>query len=239
VRAKVYGVSPAADRTLDAAVEVLKNQGAVLVDPADLPRLGDYDDAELEVLLTELKADLATYLAEYAPGAPFRDLQGLVEWNRAHARAEMPWFGQELFEQALKKGPLTGAAYRKALAKCRSLARTKGIDAVMAKHHLDALVAPTGGAPWLIDLITGDHYTGGSSTAAAVAGTPAITVPAAFEHGLPLGITFMGKAWSEARLVEFAYAFEQATHARRSPKLSPTAATSEAADLPASANVGR
>jgi amidase len=235
LRAKMYGVSPAADRTLDAALEVLKKQGAVLVDPADLPRLGDYDDAELEVLLTELKADLATYLASYAPGAPFKDLQGLVDWNRAHAEAEMPWFGQELFEQALKKGPLTGAAYRKALAKCRSLARTKGIDAVIVKHELDALVAPTGGAPWLIDLITGDHYTMGSSTPAAVAGTPAITVPAAFEHGLPLGITFMGKAWSEQRLIELAYAFEQATHARHPPKLLPTVDSSDAPAGPTAA----
>ncbi|HEY2030443.1 MAG TPA: amidase [Myxococcales bacterium] len=221
VRGKLAGVSPAADRVFETALQAMKEQGAVLVD-ADLPHLGEYDDAELEVLLTELKSDLTRYLAEYAPGAPFKDLAGLIAWNRAHAGVELQWFGQELFEQALAKGALDGSAYRKALAKCRSLAREKGIDAVLSRLQLDALVAPTGGPPWVIDLVTGDHSGLSSSTPAAVAGTPAITVPAGFDHELPIGVTFMGRAWSEARLVQLAYSFEQATHARRAPKFLPT-----------------
>jgi amidase len=135
----------------------------------------------------------------------------------------MPFFAQELFEQAAKKGPLGGAAYKKSLATCKRLARDMGLSAVFAKHKLDALVAPTGGATWVIDLIVGDHFVMSSSTPPAVAGTPAITVPAAFERGLPLAITFMGPAWSEGKLLKYAYAFEQATKTRRPPRLSATA----------------
>ena len=223
VRAKVFGISPAADRVTEAAIQVLKAHGAVVVDPADIPHLGEYDDPELEVLLTELKADLADYLKAWAPGAPARTLDELIDWNRKHSASELPYFGQELFEQAAKKGPLSGAEYRKALATCRKLAREEGLDAVFARHRLDALLAPTGGAPWVIDLVTGDHFGMSSSTPAAVAGTPAITVPAGFERGLPLGITFMGPAWSEGTLIRIAYAYEQASRARRPPRLAPSA----------------
>lgn len=223
VRAKAFGSSPAADRVLEAALAALKAQGAVIVDPVEVPHLGEYDDAEQEVLLTELKADLADYLKAWAPGAPFRTLEELIGWNRANAGAELSFFGQELFEQAAKKGPLSGAEYGKALETCRKLAREQGLEAALAQHKLDALVAATGGPAWVIDLVTGDHFTMGSSSPAAVSGTPAITVPAGFERGLPVGITFMGPAWSEGTLLKLAYAFEQATRARRPPRLAPGA----------------
>jgi amidase len=134
----------------------------------------------------------------------------------------MPYFGQELFEQAQAKGPLTSAAYRAALSKCRRLSRTEGIDALIAKHRLDAFVAPTGGPAWVTDVLNGDHFTGGSSTPAAVAGYATITVPAGFIHGLPVGISFIGAAWSEPTLIRLAYGYEQATNVRQPPKFVPT-----------------
>jgi amidase len=222
VRAKMFGQAPEADRATNAAIEVLKAKGAVLVDPADIPHLGEYDEAESEVLETELKWDLAAYLKAWAPGAPVKTLEDVIEWNTKHASEEMPFFAQETFERAAKKGPLTGKDYVKALKKCRKLA-VEPLEEVFAKNRLDALLAPTGGAAWMIDLVTGDHFVMSSSTPPAVAGTPAITVPASFEHGLPLAITFMGPAWSEAKLLSLAYAFEEATHARRPPRLAPTA----------------
>jgi len=223
VRAKMFGSSPAADEATEAAILVLKAQGAVIVDPADIPHLGETDDAELEVLLTELKADMNEYLSKWAKTAPVHTLDELIAFNRAHASVELPFFGQEQFEAAAKKGPLTSPEYRKALETCRKLSRDDGLDAVFAQYKLDALLAPTGGAPWVIDLVTGDHFGMSSSSPAAVAGYPAITVPAGFQHGLPLGITFMGKAFSEATLIKFAYAYEQATHLRKPPRFLQTA----------------
>jgi amidase len=221
-RAKMFGSSPEADRVANTAIEVLKAEGAVIVDPADIPHIGEYDDPELDILLTELKWDLADYLKEWAPGSPVKNLDELIDWNKKHADSEMPFFGQELFERAAKKGPFSGKEYKKSLEKCRKLALDQGLAVVFAKQKLDALVAPTGGAPWVIDLVTGDHFGMSSSTPPAVAGTPAITVPAGFERGLPLGITFMGPAWSEGTLLKIAYAYEQASHARRPPRLAPT-----------------
>jgi amidase len=202
----------------------MKDRGAVIVDPADIATAGQFDDAEYEVLLYEFKADLESYLRGLPAGARARTLDDLIAFDRAHAAQEMPYFGQEIFEQAAKKGPLTSAGYRKALAKCRDLSRTKGLDATFAKHKLDALVAPTQGPPALIDLVNGDPGGGGSSTSpCAVAGYPAITVPMGYAFGLPLGITFMGLAWTEPKLVKYAYAFEQATKVRRPPRYVPTA----------------
>jgi amidase len=146
-------------------------------------------------------------------------MKELIDFNEKNKDREMPFFGQELLIQAEAKGPLTEAAYRKAHATCRRLSRTLGIDAVVAKHRLDAIVAPTGGAAWLTDLVGGDHFSGGSSTPAAVAGYPTITVPAGQIFGLPVGLSFIGPAWSEARLLRLAYAYEQATKARRKPEL--------------------
>jgi amidase len=201
----------------------MKRRGAVLIDPVEIPRAGDYDGSELEVLLYELKADLNAYLAGLGPGAPVRTLEDVIKFNEAHRDREMPYFGQELFLQAQEKGPLTTPAYREALERNRRLSRAEGIDAVMDQHKLDAIVAPTGGPPWVIDLVNGDHFSGGSSTPPAVAGYPNINVPAGFVFGLPVGLSFFGRAWSEPALIKLAYAYEQATRHRRPPRFLPTA----------------
>jgi amidase len=216
-RAKFFGYSDVTDRLAEDALEVLRRNGAVLVDPADIPHAGEYDNDELEVLLYEFKADLASYLSELGPEARVKSLADVVEFNEQNRDREMPYFGQELFLQAEKKGPLTSAPYRKSLARCRRLSRELGIDAVMAKHRLDALVAPTGNPAWPTDLVNGDHFTGGSSTPAAVAGYPSVSVPMGFAYGLPVNLSFFGRAWSEPRLITLAYAFEQATKHRRAP----------------------
>jgi len=203
---------------MEQSLEVMKKSGATLVDPADIETLGKFDDTELQVFLYELKADLNAYLARVGPSAPVRTLKDIIEFNDRNHSKEMPNFGQDLFIKAEAKGPLTEKAYLDAIQKNHQLARTEGIDAVMDKHHLDALVAPTGGPAWLTDLINGDHVAGGSSNAAAVAGYPNINVTAGSISGLPVGISFFGRAWSEPALIKLAYSFEQATKARRAPK---------------------
>ena len=216
VRTKYFGYHPATDALAEKALEVLKAEGAVLVDPANIATAGKIDEPELEVLLFEFKADLDAYLSKLGGTGP-RTMKALIEWNQAHADAEMPLFGQELFIDAEKKGPLTTAAYRKARDACVRLSRKEGIDATMSKHRLDALVAPTQGPSWLIDWVNGDSSSGGCSTAAAVSGYPHVTVPMGQVRGLPVGLSFFGRAWSEARLVALAYAYEQASHARKPP----------------------
>ena len=230
VRNKLFGYSLAADRLAEAAIADMKKQGAVIVDPANIATLGKFDDSELEVFLYEFKADLARYLAWIGPAAPVHSLKDVIAFNEAHADQEMPYFGQELMTRAEKKGPLTSAKYRAALAKSRRMSRTLGIDVVMAKYELDALVAPTFGPAWLIDLVTGDHFSpdeASPSTVAAVAGYPHITVPMGYFRGLPLGISFFGRAWSEPTLVKLAYAYEQATKHRRPPTFAPSANLNE------------
>ena len=218
------GYSVATDAAFERALAVMKDRGAIVVDPADIPTAGKFDDAEFEVLLYEFRPDLERYLATRSPGVRARTLNDLIAFNRAHADVEMPYFGQELFERAAKKGPLMSQGYRSALATCRELARTKGLDAAFAKHRVDAIVAPTQGPPALIDLVNGDPGGGGSSTSpCAVAGYPAITVPMGYIRGLPLGITFMGRAWSEATLLKLAYAFEQASKVRKPPTFAKSA----------------
>jgi amidase len=221
----------AADPVIEEAIAEMRRQGAVIVDPADVATAGKLDDSELEVLLYEFKADLNAYLAAlpHADGAPVRSLAELIAWNERHREQEMPFFGQELLVKAEAKGSLADTAYRKALARNRLLSRRQGIDATLARHRLDAIVAPTGGPPWLIDLVNGDPPSGGSSTLAAVAGYPNVTVPAGWVFGLPIGISFFGAAFSEPTLIRLAYAFEQATRHRRPPRFRP------AADLPAAA----
>ena len=222
-RKKYTGYSPATDAAFEVALAALKDAGAIVVDPADIATAGQFDDAEFEVLLYEFKADLEKYLAELRPGARARTLDDLIAFNRAHASEEMPYFAQEIFEQAAKKGSLSDAAYRKALKTCRDLSRTKGLDATFAKHRLDALVAPTQGPPALIDLVNGDPSGGSSTTPCAVAGYPAITVPMGYVRGLPVGITFMGRAFAESRIIGYAYAYEQATKVRVPPRYLVTA----------------
>ncbi|HZF09981.1 MAG TPA: amidase, partial [Thermoanaerobaculia bacterium] len=217
-RKKLFGYSPATDRVIEAALQVLKQQGAVLVDPANIETVGQFDDSEILVLLYEFKADLNQYLAGLGPEAPIHSLKDAIDWNEKNRDREMPYFGQELLLQAEQKGPLTSAEYVKALAKDHELSRAKGIDATLAKHKLDAIVAPTQGPPWLIDLVNGDSGGGSSSTPAAVAGYPSITVPAGYASGLPIGLSWIGPAWSEGKLIQYAYAFEQATKARRPPR---------------------
>ncbi len=225
-RKGLFGHSPAADRIADQAIADMKRLGATIVDPADIATMGQVDDVEIEVLLCEFKTDLNRYLAGLGPGLP-RTLEDLIAFNDRHSSREMPYFGQELFLQAQKKGPLSSPAYRRALETCRRLSRTEGIDAVMIRHRLDALVAPTGSPPWLIDLANGDYGFSGTSTFPAVAGYPHITVPAGYHFGLPVGISFFGRAFSEPVLIRLAYAFEQATRHRQPPRFLPTARLTE------------
>jgi amidase len=217
-----FGFSDAVDRVMEEAIAAMKSAGATIVDPANIATAGKFDDAEFEVLLYEFKADLNAYLAALGASAPHRTLAALIAFNEQNREREMPFFGQEIFVQAQAKGPLTTPAYRTARAKCVRMSRAEGIDATLAKHRLAAIVAPTGGPAWPTDLLNGDHFTGGSSTPAAVAGYPNVTVPAGNIHGLPVGISFMGARWSDASLLGLAYAFEQAMKARTPPRFQPS-----------------
>ncbi|MGB8674284.1 MAG: amidase [Candidatus Acidiferrales bacterium] len=207
---------------LDAALDAMKREGAVLVDPVEIGTLGKFDDSEFTVLLYEFKADLNAYLARN-PNAPVRSLADVIDFNERNASKELSYFGQDIMLKAQAKGPLTEKAYVDALASNHLLAREHGIDSVMNANRLDALFAPTAGPAWLTDLVDGDHDTGGSSSPAAVAGYPNINVPAGFIFGLPFGVSFFGRAWSEPTLIRIAYAFEQATRQRKAPRFLPTA----------------
>jgi amidase len=222
VARKHFGFSERVDKLLNDAMAEMKKLGAVFVDPADVPTTGKFDDSELEVLLYEFKADLNTYLAGLGPQAPVRSLKDVIAFNERNRDREMPYFGQDIMEKAEAKGPLTSKPYLLALQKNHLLTRTQGIDFIMRKHQLDALIAPTGGPPWPTDWLNGDHFTGGYSSASAVAGYPHITVPAGYVFGMPVGLSFFGGAYSEGKLIKMAYAFEQASKARRAPKFLPT-----------------
>jgi amidase len=217
VARKYFGFNDAVDALMEQSLDVMKKQGATLIDPADIETFGKFDDTELLVFMYELKADLNAYLARLGPSAPVKTLKEIIDFNDRNRQKEMPYFGQDLFLKSEAKGPLTEKAYLDALGKNHQLARTEGIDALMDKHRLDAIVAPTGGPAWLTDLINGDHVAGGSSNAAAVAGYPNINVTAGYISGLPVGISFFGRAWSEPTLIRLAYAFEQATKTRQAP----------------------
>jgi amidase len=219
---KYFGFHPGVDEVIEKAIEALKKNGADITDPADVETIGKFDDTENTVLMYELKADMKMYLDRRGPSSPVHSLKDIIDFNDAHAAQEMPYFGQELFLKAESKGPLTDKEYLDALEANHKLTRTEGIDAVMDKFKLDALIAPTDSPAWMTDLVDGDHFLGGSSSLAAVAGYPSITVPAGFVFGLPIGISFFGRAWSESLLLKIAYGFEQATKIRKPPMFYPT-----------------
>ncbi len=219
VARKYFGSNDAQDQLMNNLIAAMKRQGADIVDPADLPTHGKFDDTEFLVLLYELKADLNAYLAA-RPGAP-GSLKNIIDFNESNRDKEMPYFGQDIFIKAEAKGPLSSKEYTDALEANHRLSRKEGIDAVMDQFHLDAIMAPTAGPAWLTDLANGDHAVGGSSNAAAVAGYPDVTVPAGFVFGLAVGISFFGRAWSEPTLLKIAYGFEQTIQARRPPRFIP------------------
>jgi amidase len=223
VARQFFGFHPRVDALMEDAVRALRDAGAVVVDEVKLPTRGQFDDGEFEVLLWEFKADLNAYLAERT-GVPVRTLADVIAFNERERAREMPWFGQELMLRAQAKTALADPKYRTVLARNRRLAGAQGIDAMLAGRRLDVIVAPTGGPAWAIDLLNGDHFGGGWSSPSAVAGYPHVTVPAGQVGGLPVGLSFVGGAWTEARLLGYAYAFEQATKHRRAPTFRPTLA---------------
>jgi amidase len=200
----------------------MKSLGAVLVDPADLPASPGLGDAEFDILLFEFKAGLEAYLAERGSPNGFRTLKELVEFNTKEKARELRFFGQEIFTRAQDLGPLTTPKYVTARRRARQATRALGIDALVNRHKLDALVCPTTGPAWLTDPLGGDHYTGGNaSQAPAISGYPHVTVPMGFVAGLPVGLSFFGKAWTDATLLRLAYAYEQASKHRRPPRFLP------------------
>jgi amidase len=216
-----FGASPKVDVIMEEALRALREAGATLVDPADIPTQSQLGGrGETTVLLHEFKHDLNAYLSTRV-GVPIRTLADAIRFNVEHAGEELAWFGQERFEQAEATAGLSDPGYLEALARGHLLSREQGIDAALAEHRLDALVAPTGGPAWTIDLVGGDHTSTGSSAAAAQAGYPIVTVPAGFSHGLPVNVSFIGGAWSEPTLLRLAFAFERTTMARRRPGFVP------------------
>jgi amidase len=220
VARQVFGFNDEVDRVIAGAIDVIKQLGAEIVDPAILPSYSKLSEPENEALLYEFKADLNAYLG--ARGAQVRSLHDIIEFNEKNRNREMPWFGQDQMIKAEAKGPVTSKTYRDLVTRLNRLAKQEGIDAVMTKLALDALIAPTDGPAWPTDYVDGDHFLGGCSTPAAVAGYPHVTVPAGFVYGLPVGISFFGSPRTEVKLIRYAFAFEQATKVRRPPQFLPT-----------------
>ncbi len=212
------GFTPAVDVLFARALATLAAQGAVLVDPVNIATKGQFEDETDFVEEYEFKDGIAHYLATRRGPGP-KDLAGLIAFNAQHAAAEMPYFGQDEFIASERSGPLTDPKYRQALERTQRLAGPEGIDAALGKDHLDALIAPTSGPAGLIDYIAGSHQGGGGrfTELAAAAGYPRMSVPMGQVHGMPVGLEFVGTAWSDFKLIGFAYAYEQASHARRPP----------------------
>jgi amidase len=220
VRTKLFGYSPAADRLAEAAISDLKKQGAIIVDPANIPTLGKFEDDELAVLMAEFGPALKQYFGWVGGSAKVKSLGDVIAFNDSHAAEELPYFGQDLMTASLKSGPLTSPEFQRRLARYRRAAGADGIDAVMTRLKLDALIAPTGSPAWHIDLVNGDRFPGDEgapSSVTSVAGYPQITVPMGSVRGLPVGLSFFGRAWSEPLLIKLAYAYEQATKHRKPP----------------------
>ena len=216
---QVMGFHPGVDAVTNIAVDALKQQGAEVID-VKVATYNDWNEPEFEVLLYEFKDGLNAYLKN--SGAPHASLEALIAFNHAHADRVMPFFGQEIFEQAQAKGPLTDASYLKARDAAKRLAGQDGLVAALDSNKLDALLAPSMSPAWLTDHVLGDHFVGAGYGMAAVAGTPSITIPAGETFGLPVGVTLMGRAYSEGELIALAYALEQATKARKAPQYKPT-----------------
>ena len=215
---KFFDFNDAIGPLMESLLNLMKREGAVIVDPVEIASIGKFDKTELEVLLYEFKTDLNAYLAAAGAKAPVHTLKEIIEFNERNREKEMPFFGQDIMIKSEAKGSLTDQAYRDALELNHRLTRAEGIDRTMDEHKLDALLAPTAGPSWLTDHLTGDHDTGGSSSLAAVAGYPNVNVPAGFVSGMPVGISFFWRAWSEPTLIKIAYAFEQAAQVRQPPK---------------------
>jgi len=229
---KEMGFHPDVDAAMERAIAMLKSGGAEVVD-AEIPTKGQWDDPEFEVLLYEFKAGVEHYLQTHDAGP--KTLAQLIEFNKAHADQEMPYFAQEIFEKANAKGPLGEAAYLEARAKSKRLAGADGIDAALKKNNLDVLIAPAMSPAWPTDQVLGDHFVGAGYGVAAVAGYPSLTVPMGDSHGLPVGIVFIGPAWSEAKLLSIGNAYEQRSKARHPPQFLPTVTLGKTA-LPENAN---
>ncbi|MHA1220645.1 MAG: amidase [Candidatus Heimdallarchaeota archaeon] len=216
-----FGKNDRVDAIMEGAIEKMRELGAEIIDPANITSLSEFRDAEYAVLLFEFKHDLNEYIAKYLKIPNIKSMEDIIEFNENNKEKVMPYFSQEIFYKSIEKEPLTSDEYKDALEKCRKFSREEGLDKVLKEHNLDAIIAPSGGLAWPIDWANGDHFTGGSSSAAAVAGYPNITVPVGYVHGLPLGISFMGGAFQEPTLIKLAYAFEQATKVRQPPKYLP------------------
>lgn len=218
---EMLGFNPLVDKLFDEAVEVLKSKGAEVIDNITFENRRNWGNPSYQVLLYEFKADLNKYLAEH-PNSPVKSLEEIIAFNEANVDKEMPWFKQEIFNLAQEKGDLTTREYLDALNDSKRFTQSEGIDAVMEQHKLDAIIAGTNGPAWSIDWVNGDNFSGSSSSPAAISGYPNICVPMGYVHGLPVGISFFGKAWSEPVLIRLAYAYEQATKHRKTPEFVPS-----------------
>ena len=213
-----FGRNNLVDEIMEQAIQVMKEQGAEIIDPANIETLNELREPEYTILLMDFKHDMNDYLKKFGKNLPFKSFKEIIEYNEENKEKIMQYFGQEHFIRAEEKGPITSDEYKDALKKCLEFSREKGIDKILKEHNLDAIMAPTGGPAWPIDLINGDHFTGGSSSIAAIAGYPNITIPAGYIFGLPIGISFFSGAFQEPKLIKIAYAFEEAAKIRQPPE---------------------